>query len=106
MSEKPQRGGSSKGEGGSKLFGIILIIAGAFIAIIGVLNLLGINPLTSLFPPEWAFLAGISGWMNIVIGVWGFIGGVGLTKSQEWGYHRRCYLLLPYGGSPLSFSPL
>jgi len=84
--EKPHRGGTSKGAGGSKLFGIVLIIAGAFIAIIGILNVVGFNPLKDVLPQDYKFLAGITGWSNIVIGAWGFIGGVGLTQSQEWGW--------------------
>ena len=78
--------GESKGEGGSWLYGLILIIAGAFIVITGILNLLGLNPLGAILPPELIGLAGITGWSSILIGAWGFIGGVGLIKDQEWGW--------------------
>ena len=95
--EKPKRGGSSKGAGGSKLFGIILIIIGALIVTIGLAALFGINIFTTLGIPD---IVGVLGWSEIVIGAWGFVAGVGLLQSQEWGYHRRRDLLLPYGGSP------
>jgi len=78
--------GESKGEGGSWLYGLILIIAGAFIVITGILNLLGLNPLGAIVPPELIGLVGITGWSSILIGAWGFIGGVGLIKDQEWGW--------------------
>lgn len=81
--------GESKGEGGSWLYGLILILAGAFIVITGILNLLGMNPISiylATINPELAVLGSTSGWMSIVIGAWGFIGGVGLIKDQEWGW--------------------
>ena len=78
--------GESKGEGGSWLYGLILIIAGALIAITGILNVLGLNPLSALLPPDLAALAGTTGYASILIGAWGFIGGVGLIKDQEWGW--------------------
>ncbi|MBD3228030.1 MAG: hypothetical protein GF329_07555 [Candidatus Lokiarchaeota archaeon] len=76
----------SKGEGGSWLYGLILIIAGAFILITGILNIVGFNPIYDLLPTEYQYLAGISGYTNLAIGAWGLIGGVGLIKDQEWGW--------------------
>jgi hypothetical protein len=79
--------GESKGEGGSWLYGIILILSGGFIFLTGLLNALGISLLSDLLTsiaPELAFLAGIAGYTNMAIGVWGIIGGVGLIKDQEW----------------------
>jgi hypothetical protein len=64
----------SKGEGGSWLYGIILIIVGGFIATVGLLNLLGISILADLMA------------LILVIGAWGVIGGIGLIKDQEWGW--------------------
>jgi hypothetical protein len=89
MSEKPQKGGSSKGEGGSWIYGLLLIIAGAFIVITGIMNVMGWNPLGVILggiDPELALLASTTGWMSIIIGAWGFIGGIGLIKDQEWGW--------------------
>jgi hypothetical protein len=77
---------SSKGEGGSWLYGLLLIIAGAFIVLTGIMNVAGWNPIGPLLPPELQVLASTSGWMSIVIGAWGFVGGVGLIKDQEWGW--------------------
>jgi len=81
--------GESKGEGGSWLYGLILIIAGAFIVLTGILNLLGLNPLGDILgaiDPALAILASTTGWASILIGAWGFIGGIGLIKDQEWGW--------------------
>ena len=78
--------GESKGEGGSWLFGIILILAGAFIVITGILNLLGFNPIQDWLPLDLQYLAGVTGYVEIAIGGWGLIGGVGLIKDQEWGW--------------------
>ncbi len=85
--------GESKGEGGSWLYGLILIIAGAFIVVTGLLNIIAphLNPvgfiLTGIDPSgQLAALATITGWPSILVGAWGFIGGVGLIKDQEWGW--------------------
>ncbi len=77
---------SSKGEGGSWLYGLLLIIAGAFIVLTGIMNVAGWNPLGPLLPPDLQVLASTTGWTSIIIGAWGFIGGVGLIKDQEWGW--------------------
>lgn len=88
MSEKP----ASKGEGGSWLYGIILIIVGGFIALVGLLNLLGISilaDLMALLPGGSDLYALLTSGMNtlyLVIGAWGVIGGIGLIKDQEWGW--------------------
>ncbi len=74
---------TSKGEGGSWLYGIILMIAGGLIALIGVLQLCGINIFASLGIPD---ILGVLGYAEILIGAWGFIGGIGLIKDQEWGW--------------------
>ncbi|MFX1293792.1 MAG: hypothetical protein ACFFD2_02870 [Promethearchaeota archaeon] len=77
---------TSKGEGGSWLYGIILIVAGGFILLTGILNIIGFNPIADLLPADLAYLAGASSYVNIAIGVWGIIGGYGLIKDQEWGW--------------------
>jgi len=79
----------SKGKGGSWLYGLLLIIAGAFIAVTGILNIAGLNPLTLILEdisPGMGILSSTTGWTSIVLGAWGFIGGVGLIKDQEWGW--------------------
>ena len=76
----------SRGKGGSHLYGILLIIAGGFIAVTGILNLVGYNPLVEWLPADLDFLAGTLGWTTIGIGAWGVIGGVGLLRDQEWGW--------------------
>ena len=78
--------GESKGEGGSWLYGLILIIAGGFILVTGLLNALGISLIADLMPPGFEFLASASGYVSMAIGAWGLVGGVGLIKDQEWGW--------------------
>ncbi|MHA1267246.1 MAG: hypothetical protein ACTSRS_18560 [Candidatus Helarchaeota archaeon] len=78
--------GESKGEGGSWLFGLILIIAGGFILVTGILTLLGYNILTTWLPTDLQFLATVTGYTDLAIGAWGIIGGIGLIKDQEWGW--------------------
>jgi len=81
--------GESKGEGGSWLYGLILMIAGGFILINGILNALGITFLAgylALVDPELAVLATSLGYIYLAIGAWGIIGGIGLIKDQEWGW--------------------
>ena len=79
----------SKGEGGSWLYGLILIAAGAFILISGLLNALGISALADILEvalPGSEVLASSLGYIYIALGAWGIIGGVGLIKDQEWGW--------------------
>ena len=76
----------SKGKGGSWLYGILLIVSGAFILAMGILNILGFNPISGLLPPELASIGGISGYRDLLIGIWGIVGGIGLIKDQEWGW--------------------
>ena len=82
--------GESKGEGGSWLYGIILIATGGMILVIGLLNALGISIVAEVLE-----LAGYGvliplvdsvGYMYMAIGAWGVVGGVGLIKDQEWGW--------------------
>ncbi len=80
----------SKGEGGSWLYGIILMAVGGLIVVTGLLNALGISFisewLTGLGLTELATLSSVIGWTHMAIGVWGIVGGVGLIKDQEWGW--------------------
>jgi len=76
----------SRGEGGSHLYGILLMIAGGFIVATGIMNLLGFNPLLEWLPSDLDFLAGTLGWTTIGIGAWSIIGGMGLLRDQEWGW--------------------
>ncbi len=78
--------GESKGEGGSWLYGIILMASGAFIVVTGIMNLLGYNPIADWLPVELQYLAGATSYLYIGIGAWGIIGGIGLIKDQEWGW--------------------
>ncbi|NVM27418.1 MAG: hypothetical protein HWN65_01140 [Candidatus Helarchaeota archaeon] len=78
--------GESRGEGGSWLYGIILVLAGGFIVITGILNLAGFNPILDWLPVDLKYLAGVSGYVEMAIGTWGIVGGVGLIKDQEWGW--------------------
>jgi hypothetical protein len=82
--------GESKGEGGSWLYGLILILAGGLIVVTGLLNALGISflsdQLQSLGYSDLAAMASSVGYLHIAIGAWGIIGGVGLIKDQEWGW--------------------
>ncbi len=77
---------TSKGEGGSWLYGIILMLAGGFVVITGILNLLGFNPIVDWLPSELQYLASTTSYLYIGIGAWGVIGGIGLIKDQEWGW--------------------
>ena len=82
--------GESKGEGGSWLYGIILILAGGLILVTGLLNAFGISflsdQLQNLGYPDLATMASSVGYLHMAIGAWGIIGGVGLIKDQEWGW--------------------
>ena len=89
MAKESKESKESKGKGGSWLYGLLLIIAGAFIAVTGILNIAGLNPLTLILEdisPGMGILSSTTGWTSIVLGAWGFIGGVGLIKDQEWGW--------------------
>ncbi|MHA1130201.1 MAG: hypothetical protein ACTSQI_17385 [Candidatus Helarchaeota archaeon] len=77
---------TSKGEGGSWLYGIILILSGGFVIITGILNLLGYNPIVAWLPVDLQYLASTTSYLSMAIGVWGIIGGIGLIKDQEWGW--------------------
>jgi len=84
--EEVERMSESKGEGGSWLYGILLILAGGFIVVTGIMNLVGYNPLLPLVPEEyWPFLS-VTSYLYIALGAWGVIGGIGLIKDQEWGW--------------------
>ncbi len=82
--------GESKGEGGSWLYGIILILSGGFILVTGILYCAGIGPIAEFFAGmslgSLSILASAQGWIYMAIGGWGVIGGIGLIKDQEWGW--------------------
>jgi hypothetical protein len=79
----------SKGEGGSWLYGIILMVSGGLVFTVGLLNILGITDLAyyvqSIMPELAAYMNTLT-YIEMTIGAWGFIGGVGLIKDQEWGW--------------------
>ncbi|MBD3229659.1 MAG: hypothetical protein GF329_15870 [Candidatus Lokiarchaeota archaeon] len=77
---------TSKGEGGSWLYGIILMVAGGFVVLTGILNFFGFNPITDWLPTELKYLAGTISFIYIGIGGWGIISGIGLIKDQEWAW--------------------
>lgn len=80
----------SSGEGGSWFYGIILIVAGAFLLINSILNLIGWNPIAVLgaMTGSDAALRAVqtSAYTDMVISAWAVIGGIGLIKDQEWGW--------------------
>ncbi|MHA1785231.1 MAG: hypothetical protein ACTSVY_08915 [Candidatus Helarchaeota archaeon] len=80
----------SSGEGGSWFYGLILIIAGAFLIVNGILNLVGWNPLVAFAGTTGSEAAlraaATSGSLDLLIAGWAIIGGVGLIKDQEWGW--------------------
>lgn len=79
----------SKGEGGSWLYGIILILSGGFIAAVGFLNVLNLSELAYYVEQIMPILGthfDTFGYLEIAIGGWGVIGGIGLIKDQEWGW--------------------
>ena len=77
---------TSKGEGGSWLYGIILMISGGFVVLTGILNFFGYNPISTWLPEELKYLAGNISYIYMGIGVWGIISGIGLIKDQEWAW--------------------
>jgi hypothetical protein len=90
----------SKGAGGSWLYGIILMAAGAFVIVLGVLDLLNMNfihnYLLSEVPggAEIAALLPTVGVTNFVIGIFAIIGGYGLIIDQEWGWGISMLILV------------
>ncbi|TFF88554.1 MAG: hypothetical protein EU549_02805 [Promethearchaeota archaeon] len=74
----------SKGEGGSWLYGLLLMLSGAFILVTGILGILGID-ITGWMPLGTGSII-TQGYVELTIGAWGIIGGVGLIKDQEWGW--------------------
>ncbi|NHI93784.1 MAG: hypothetical protein EAX96_14955 [Candidatus Lokiarchaeota archaeon] len=85
----------SSGEGGSVFYGVILMISGAILLVIGIMNLVGFNPLIGLSgsDPTVARAVGTSAWTDIVIAGWGFISGYGLIKDQEWAWGTSLLIL-------------
>ena len=83
--------GESKGEGGSWLYGILLILAGGFIALVGILDIAGVGLLQGVMEGLGlgdiysTLTAGLDA-LYITIGAWGVIGGIGLIQDQEWGW--------------------
>jgi hypothetical protein len=88
----------SKGAGGSWLYGIILMAAGAFIIVLGVMDLLNMNFITTyLIDQGYGDIAAMlptTGVINFVIGVFAIIGGYGLIADQEWGWGISMFILV------------
>lgn len=88
----------SKGEGGSWLYGIILMAAGAFIIALGVMDLLNMNFIsTYLIDQGYSDIAAMlptTGVINFVIGFFAIIGGYGLIADQEWGWGISMLILV------------
>ncbi|TFF85945.1 MAG: hypothetical protein EU551_02980 [Promethearchaeota archaeon] len=74
----------SKGKGGSWLYGLLLILSGGFIVVTGLLATFGID-ITGLLPLGSSVIV-TQGLLELLIGAWGIIGGIGLIKDQEWGW--------------------
>jgi hypothetical protein len=78
----------------NNIINIILLVLGALFVIQGILLVLS---LFNIAVPQWiqdivgaseevAALLGGSGLVSIVLGVWCFIGAIGLFREQEWGW--------------------
>jgi len=98
MAEK-LKGAPSKGEGGSWLYGILLMAAGVFVMVLGVLDLLNMNFVYNYLlalpgGSEIVTLLPTVGITNFVIGVFGILGGYGLIIDQEWGWGISMLILV------------
>jgi hypothetical protein len=67
------------------ILGIFLMIIGGFVIVIGVMNLLGYNPLIAVLGGDFTLLriVSISAYTNIVMAGLGIVAGIFLIKSQE-----------------------
>ena len=88
----------SKGEGGSWLYGIILMVAGGFVIALGILDLFNITFLHDFLifydQPGIAAMLPTLGVTNFVIGAFAVIAGVGLIIDQEWGWGIAMVILV------------
>ena len=88
----------SKGEGGSWLYGIILIATGAFVIVLGVLNILNIDYISDFLISQgwadWAAMLPTMGVTNFVVGTFAVIAGYGLVIDQEWGWGIAMFILV------------
>ncbi|NVM29603.1 MAG: hypothetical protein HWN65_12245 [Candidatus Helarchaeota archaeon] len=98
QTKKRLKGLPSKGEGGSWLYGIILMATGAFIIALGVLDLLNIDAISdlliSLGLTDWTAMLPTLGITNFVIGAFAFIAGYGLIEDQEWAWGISMFILV------------
>ncbi len=89
---------ASKGEGGSWLYGIILMAAGVFVIVLGVLDLLNIsfihNYLVDQGYSDIAAMLPTMGVTNFIIGLFSVIAGYGLIIDQEWGWGIAMFILV------------
>jgi hypothetical protein len=85
----------------NNILNIILLVLGALFVIQGVLLVLA---LFGVGVPQWiqdivgaseevAALLGGSGLVAIVLGVWCFIGAIGMFREQEWGWGQMLVVL-------------
>jgi hypothetical protein len=97
MSEK-LKGAPSKGEGGSWLYGIILMAAGAFIIVLGVMDMLNMNFIYNYLNDtglsDLAAMLPTVGVTNFIIGIFAVIAGYGLIIDQEWGWGIAMFILV------------
>jgi hypothetical protein len=97
MAEK-LKNAPSKGEGGSWLYGILLMAAGGFVIVLGILDLLNMNfiynYLVGTGNPDLAAMLPTVGITNFIIGIFAIIGGYGLIIDQEWGWGISMLILV------------
>ncbi len=88
----------SKGEGGSWLYGFILMGSGIIIIVLGMLELLNYtfvyNLLVSAGQEQYAALMPIGGVMNFVVGMFAIVAGFGLIIDQEWAWGMSMLILV------------
>ena len=92
----------SKGEGGSWLYGIILMATGAFIIVLGVLDILNIDFISDFLLSQgwadWAAMLPTMGVTNFIVGSFAVIAGYGLVIDQEWGWGIAMFILVYTAG--------
>jgi len=81
---------TSKGKGGSWLYGFILMGLGILVIALGLLDLLNYNEVAGFLTDngfaDLALMIAIPGVVNFVIGLFSVIAGFGLIIDQEWAW--------------------
>lgn len=88
----------SKGEGGSWLYGIILMMGGVLFFILGLLELLNISFIYAYLVDQGltdiAVMLPVMGVPNFAISFFAVIAGYGLIVDQEWGWGIAMFILV------------